>query len=527
MVKLLFPPLTTTTNATRRRRVLLLAAVAFLLLLATPWLPTQRAWGAEPTSLKEVRYWSSVDVTRVAIETSQDVEFTHKQLSNPPRVFVDLVNVRPHPSFKGIAYTIPVDDGLVQKIRVAPNQTLVTRVVLDLDEAAEISIGKLVNPTRIILDVRRAAGAAPAAAKSDEGRQQQPEPASSASSPTTTSTTTPIKPAPLPPLRQQPLDAADQAKPLPPAPAIKTGSEFLAAAKVVAPLSGPASSSLTRGGAIIATPPPPASTAAAAAAAPRPAAAAASAARLPSSAPPSLTRVLGLKLNRIVLDAGHGGHDPGSSGPNGLVEKDLVLDVTLRLGRLLEEKMGADVVYTRKDDTFVRLEERAPFANHQKADLFLSIHANSSPARSVVGTETYFLNRTESREELAVAARENAMAETSIADLSSLVKKIVSNDKRDESRELAARIQAAAYEFTSATHGRVFNRGVRHAPFVVLIGATMPAVLVEIGFMSNPKEEALLKRGEHRQRLAEALYKGILNYSRTLSHFSMARTTVD
>lgn len=519
MVKLLFPPLTTSTTTTRRR---LLAAVAVLLL--APLLPTtplqQRAWGAEPTSLKEVRYWSSVDVTRVAIETSQDVEFTHKQLSNPPRVFVDLVNVRPHPSFKGIAYTIPVDDGLVQKIRVAPNQTLVTRVVLDLDEAAEISVGKLVNPTRIILDVRRAAGAAPAAAKPDEGHQQQPEPPASSSSPATTSTTTPIKPAPLPPLRQQPLDAADQAKPLPPAPAIRTGSEFLAA-KGVAPPSGPASSSLTRGGAIIATPPPPP--------APRPAAAAAaaSAARLPSSAPPSLTRVLGLKLNRIVLDAGHGGHDPGSSGPNGLVEKDLVLDVTLRLGRLLEEKMGADVVYTRKDDTFVRLEERAPFANHQKADLFLSIHANSSPARSVVGTETYFLNRTESREELAVAARENAMAETSIADLSSLVKKIVSNDKRDESRELAARIQAAAYEFTSATHGRVYNRGVRHAPFVVLIGATMPAVLVEIGFMSNPKEEALLKRGEHRQRLAEALYKGILNYSRTLSHFSMARTTVD
>lgn len=519
MVKLLFPPLTTSTTTTRRR---LLAAVAVLLL--APLLPTtplqQRAWGAEPTSLKEVRYWSSVDVTRVAIETSQDVEFTHKQLSNPPRVFVDLVNVRPHPSFKGIAYTIPVDDGLVQKIRVAPNQTLVTRVVLDLDEAAEISVGKLVNPTRIILDVRRAAGAASAAAKPDEGHQQQPEPPASSSSPATTSTTTPIKPAPLPPLRQQPLDAADQAKPLPPAPAIRTGSEFLAA-KGVAPPSGPASSSLTRGGAIIATPPPPP--------APRPAAAAAaaSAARLPSSAPPSLTRVLGLKLNRIVLDAGHGGHDPGSSGPNGLVEKDLVLDVTLRLGRLLEEKMGADVVYTRKDDTFVRLEERAPFANHQKADLFLSIHANSSPARSVVGTETYFLNRTESREELAVAARENAMAETSIADLSSLVKKIVSNDKRDESRELAARIQAAAYEFTSATHGRVYNRGVRHAPFVVLIGATMPAVLVEIGFMSNPKEEALLKRGEHRQRLAEALYKGILNYSRTLSHFSMARTTVD
>lgn len=242
---------------------------------------------------------------------------------------------------------------------------------------------------------------------------------------------------------------------------------------------------------------------------------------------PSLTRALGLKLHRVVLDAGHGGIDPGSDGPSGLVEKELALDVTLRLGRLLEERTDIEVLYTRKDDSFVELHERAPFANKAKADVFLSIHANTAPVRSVVGTETYYLNRGESREDLALATRENAMAGNRISELGDLVKKIVAYDKRDESREFAARIQTATHDLSIQTYGKLYNRGVRHSPLVVLIGATMPAVLVEVGFISNPKEEALLKRADHRQKVAEALYKGVLSYARSLSHFSMARQSSD
>jgi len=201
----------------------------------------------------------------------------------------------------------------------------------------------------------------------------------------------------------------------------------------------------------------------------------------------------------------------------------LLLDITLRLGRLLEERTGIEVLYTRKDDSFVDLHERAPFANRAKADLFLSIHANSAPVRNVVGAETYYLNRGESKEDLAVATRENATSAKSLFELGDLVKKIVAYDKRDESRQLATHIQSATHQLSTQTFGRVYNRGVRNAPFVVLIGATMPAVLVEVGFLSNPKEESLLKKPEHRQKVAEALYKGILSYADSLSHFNLAQ----
>ncbi|MCC6538770.1 MAG: N-acetylmuramoyl-L-alanine amidase [Bryobacterales bacterium] len=425
------------------------------------------------SALKEVRYWSSVDNTRVAIELSQPVQFKHGRLSNPDRAFVDLVDVHPNPSFRGVAYTIPVSDGLVDKIRVAPNQARVTRVVLDLGAAAEVTASELVNPTRIVLDVRRVGG----------GGLVPAAPATSEIAPPT--------PAPPPPpvSRQQPAPE----RPV-----------------VVAKATPPA----------LPSPPPPASASPAATEPVEKPASGAQSARLVT---PSLTRALGLKLSRVVLDAGHGGHDPGSDGVTGLVEKELTLDVTLRLGKLLEERMGIEVVYTRKNDSYVDLEERCVIANKVRADLFLSIHANTAPARSVVGTETYYLNRGGSRDDLALAARENMLAQKRVSDLNDLVKRILLSDKRDESREFASRIQSATHELSKETHGQIHNRGVRSAPLVVLIGATMPSVLVEIGFLSNAREEALLRKADHRQKIAEALYKGVLSYAQSLSHFSMAR----
>jgi N-acetylmuramoyl-L-alanine amidase len=235
----------------------------------------------------------------------------------------------------------------------------------------------------------------------------------------------------------------------------------------------------------------------------------------------SLTRVLGLKLSRVVLDAGHGGHDMGTHGPSGLTEKDLVLDVTKRLGELLEARLVREVIYTRTTDVFIPLEERPRIANTQKADLFLSIHANSSPIKSATGVETYYLNFTTSKAALEVAARENASSERSIFDLKDLLQKIALKDKIDESREFAGRLQTSLYGLSSknpAAAAGTKNRGVKKAPFVVLIGAQMPAVLAEIGFLSNPAEEALLKKPEQRQKIAEALYKGIVAYVDTLSH---------
>ncbi len=233
----------------------------------------------------------------------------------------------------------------------------------------------------------------------------------------------------------------------------------------------------------------------------------------------SLVRALGLKLARVVLDPGHGGHDTGSIGPTGLTEKDLVLDVALRLGALIEQRLGAEVIYTRTDDTFVPLEQRTAVANQSKADLFLSIHANAG-SRSAAGVETYFLSLTTSREALEVAARENATSEKTIHELEDLVRKIALQDKVEESREFATAIQSALQATLGGTSGR--DRGVRKAPFLVLLGASMPSVLAEIGFLSNPREERLLKRPAHRQRIAEALFKGISSYASTLSHFQAA-----
>jgi len=236
----------------------------------------------------------------------------------------------------------------------------------------------------------------------------------------------------------------------------------------------------------------------------------------------TLIRALGLKVGRVVIDPGHGGHDKGSIGPAGLMEKELVLDVAQRLGKLIEERLGSEVIYTRNDDTFIPLESRTEMANANKADLFLSIHANSSPYPSVSGVETYYLNFSSTREAMDLASRENAGSQKSIHELSEIIEKITKHDKAEESREFAGKMQTALYSAAVRSNAAARNRGVKKAPFVVLIGATMPSILVEIGFVSNSREETLLKRPDHRQKLAEALYNGLSRYAETLSHFQVA-----
>src|SRR5262249_42454773 len=237
----------------------------------------------------------------------------------------------------------------------------------------------------------------------------------------------------------------------------------------------------------------------------------------------SLTRVLGLKLGRVMLDPGHGGHDVGTHGPSGLLEKDVVLDVAKRLGALLEERLGSEVLFTRSHGTVIPLQEPPQIANNRKADLFLSIHANSSPYKAVAGVETYYLNFTTSKAALDVAARENASSERSVFELKEILQKIALKDKIDESREFASHIESALFGLSSKSNPIAKNRGVKKAPFVVLIGAQMPCVLAEIGFLTNAGDEALLKKPEHRQKIAEALYKGIASYADTLSHAQVAK----
>ena len=231
----------------------------------------------------------------------------------------------------------------------------------------------------------------------------------------------------------------------------------------------------------------------------------------------SLMRALGLKIGRIVIDAGHGGHDSGTLGAGGIEEKDVVLDVALRLGKLLHDRLGAEVVYTRDDDTFVPLETRTAIANKAQADLFISVHANSSSDASVKGVEVYYLNFTSDPEAMKVAGRENAVSTESVHELSDLVKKIALKDKIDESKELAADVDASLYAGLRKGNPELRNRGVKKAPFVVLIGANMPSILAEISFVTNPDTAEKLETPEYREKVAESLYKGVAVYAQGIN----------
>ena len=236
----------------------------------------------------------------------------------------------------------------------------------------------------------------------------------------------------------------------------------------------------------------------------------------------TLSRALGLKVGRIVIDAGHGGHDTGTIGPTGLMEKDLVLDISRRLGKLLNEQLGAEVVYTREDDTFVPLENRIALANEKQADLFLSIHANSSRSRDVRGVETFYLNFTSDPEALELAARENALSQKSVHELQDLVRSISRNEKVNESRELARALQGRLHEGLHKSSRRIQNRGVKQAPFVVLIGGSMPSALTEVAFLSNPDDEQLMKSPQGRQSVADALFAGMTKYLEDLNSVAFA-----
>lgn len=450
-------------------------------------------------SVTAVRFWSLVDTTRVVVETESDFEFRSDRVPDPDRVFFDLLDCRLGLGRRG-RHSVNVGNAHLKQIRLAETQPGVTRVVFDLDEGIEYTASKLTNPSRLVVEFRRAGRAPVVVSKATE--------------------------AVVAPLRSKSgrrvLTAADVFPPRRlPEPVYAGPGPAIPRQRAAAPALEALSRTLA---------PPPARPAAVRIAEAETRSVASG--RTTSSAKPakigansqSMTRVLGLKIGRIVLDPGHGGHDTGTMGAAGLLEKDLVLDVCKRLGALIEARMGAEVIFTRTDDTFVPLERRTEIANEHKADLFLSVHANSSPERTSSGVETFFLNFTTDPAVLQVAARENASSQKTVYELRDLVQKIALQDKVEESRQFAAKVQAALYAASLKANARTRNRGVKKAPFVVLIGASMPSVLAEIGFVSNPRDEALFQRGDYRQKLAEGLYRGILQYASSLSHFQVARS---
>ncbi len=240
----------------------------------------------------------------------------------------------------------------------------------------------------------------------------------------------------------------------------------------------------------------------------------------------SLARQLGLGVSRIVIDPGHGGNDPGASG-NGVTEGALTLDIALRLEKLLLAQPGFEVVLTRRTDATVALPRRTAIANEESADLFLSIHANSSPRRETAGVETYFLNLATNRQAEAVAARENASSSQSMRTLPQLVRAITNNNKLAESREFATAVQASMVRNLRPRNQNFQDLGVKQAPFVVLIGAQMPSVLVEVGFVTNRTEAGLVKQTAYKQQMAQALVDAILRYRTSLKKVSTVTASAE
>jgi N-acetylmuramoyl-L-alanine amidase len=229
----------------------------------------------------------------------------------------------------------------------------------------------------------------------------------------------------------------------------------------------------------------------------------------------SLSRQLGLGVARIVIDPGHGGYDPGAE-MRGLSESELTLDVALRLEKLLEKQPGVDVVLTRRGNRYVPLDERTAIANRAAADLFLSIHANASADARARGIETYFLNFASNSAAEALAARENAGSSRTMRELQDIVTAIALNNKIDESRDFASFVQGSMYDRLRRVNRQARNLGVKQAPFAVLIGATMPGILVEISFLTNRQEATLLRTPKYRDQIADALLNGVMKYQKSL-----------
>jgi len=229
----------------------------------------------------------------------------------------------------------------------------------------------------------------------------------------------------------------------------------------------------------------------------------------------SLSRQLGLGISRIVIDPGHGGYDPGAQ-VRGLNEAELVLDIAMRLEQLLTREPGVAVVLTRRTNAYVSLEQRTAIANRAAADLFLSIHANASANASVRGFETYFLNFAPNPEAEAIAARENAGSSKTMGSLPDIVKAIALNNKIDESRDFASMLQQSMHAQLRRVDRTARNLGVKQAPFMVLVGATMPSALVEVSFLTHRQDATLLRTTNYRQQIAEALASGILKYQQSL-----------
>jgi N-acetylmuramoyl-L-alanine amidase len=404
------------------------------------------------STIKRITRTTLPDVVRIIVELDAEVPFRDERAADPDRVLIDLARTRMSSAAADQTLRFPGDADVVRQVRVGVVQNRSTRLALDAAGVATYSVYPLYNPYRLVIDCVRAP-----------------------------------RTVPLRLLVSRPLLTAWGRK---------------------LPSIDPREAAVIRD----------ARTSTQAGSADRVASATAGSAAAPDAGTThsfSMARQLGLGISRIVIDPGHGGHDPGATGP-GITEAELVLDVALRLEKMLLRAQGVEIVLTRRNDDFVSLQARTAIANRESADLFLSIHANASEDGQARGIETYFLNFANNLSAAAVAARENAASGQAMAALPDFVKAIALNNKLDESREFATSVQRSMIERLRPANKSLKDLGVKQAPFVVLIGAAMPSVLAEISFITNPQEAKLLRGSAYRQRIADALFAAIRKYQTSL-----------
>ena len=508
--------------------------------------------------VSRIRTWNADTYTRIVIDVGSKVKYQAARIAGPDRIYFDIEGAKINSAL--LRKPIDVESPFLKTVRVAQYQSGVARVVLEINHVSDFSVFLLPDPYRLVVDVYGTPAAAEAAAReaapaagplgmesAAAAKSDKPVATLSSSGPAMRSGDKSKAKSPFVPPPDVPALLAQPKMNTAAATSGDTGDAQASARRVAnipmkVPLkSTPATSTKnSKAGTpdadttMDATNLPTTSANADTTVLPLPARPLVTKKSVKNGksahdqaeemGPPtipdltldgqhSLTRALGLKIGRIVIDAGHGGHDTGTIGPTGLMEKDLCLDVALRLGKSIQQRLpSAEVVFTRDDDTFIPLERRTEIANEAKADLFISVHANSSQDRQARGIETYYLNFTGSSDAMEVASRENALSENAVHDLQNLVTKIARNEKIEESRDLATMIQESLSKRMENINRGERNRGVRKAPFVVLIGADMPSVLAEISFLSNPSDEQWLKKPENRQKVADGLYRGIENY---------------
>jgi N-acetylmuramoyl-L-alanine amidase len=365
--------------------------------------------------INSLRHYSSKNYTRIVIDLSGPVEYSHNKLHKPERIFVDIKGCK----IGRIPKFLKINDNLLKDARASQKSPDVVRVVFDIKSINNYKIFSLKSPFRIVIDVQENGRHIPKNDRQISKREKLPK----------------IK--------------------------IGRGKNIKVGA---------------------------------------------------------IARQLALGVKTIVIDPGHGGRDSGAPGYHrGTYEKDIVLSISKRLAKKIRRKIGCKVYLTRTRDIYISLEERTAIANTKNADLFISIHTNASRNKRASGIETYFLNLATDNAAITVAARENATSKKNISDLQSILNDLMKNAKINESSLLARYVHKYLYNHISRKYKRVNNKGVKQAPFYVLLGARMPSILIEASFISNKIESKRLKSRIYQDRICEGITSGIKEYIRRIT----------